>query len=230
MKLSIGLVAAVAAKWNGVYTGPSQSNGLMRSGGPLLAEQNSLTCGMQLSGDSMVNSTCTITSGNLNNIKAIYAGNGAFITSETTFTGFEGLSWNADLIVFFKQDCDEWGCDNSTCWDASLDCVDNGVVSEGVYFMETVSSANAGIINLQIAGVSPDDTIAITLNDDFGVPVGLTNITSHGGTVSTEESNGSFAITAGENFGKLLQVTVNTDAVVNLWKSTVSAEKDIEEA
>ena len=59
-------------------------------------------------------------------------------------TGFEGISGNADLIVFFKQDCDEWGCDNSTCWDDSLDCVDNGVVSEGVYFMETVSSANAG--------------------------------------------------------------------------------------
>ena len=227
MKLCVGLVAAVTAKWNGVYTGPSQSNGLMRSGGPLLAAENSLTCGMQLSGDSMVNSTCTITG---ENIKAIYAGNGAFITSETTMTGFEGISGNADLIVFFKQDCDEWGCDNSTCWNAELDCVDNGVVSEGVYFMETVSSANAGIINLQIAGVSPDDTIAITLNDDYGVPVGLTNITSHGGTVSTEESNGSFSITAGENFGQLLQVTVNTAAVVNLWKSEVSAEKDIEES
>ena len=232
MKLSVGLVAAVTAKWNGVYTGPSQSNGLMRSSGPLLAAENSLTCGMQLIGDSMVNSTCSITG---SNIKAIYAGNGAFITGATgdtdaTMTGFEGISGNADLIVFFKQDCDEWGCDNSTCWDASLDCVDNGVVSEGVYFMETVSSANAGIINLQIAGVSPDDTIAITLNDDYGVPVGLTNITSHGGDVSTTESNGSFSITAGENFGQLLQVTVNTDAVVNLWKSTVSAEKDIEEA
>ena len=61
--------------------------------------------------------------------------------------------------------------------------------------METVSSANAGIINIQITGVSPDDTIAITLNDDYDVPVGITDITSHGGTVSTEESSGSFFIT-----------------------------------
>ena len=37
--------------------------------------------------------------------------------------------------------------------------------------METVSSANAGIINLQIAGVSPDYTIAITLNDDYALMV-----------------------------------------------------------
>ena len=224
MKFQLGLVACVAAaKWNGQYT--RQSEGLtMRMGQPLRPESNLLTCGMQLSGDSMVNSTCTIVG---DNIKAIYAGNGAFITGEQTMTGFEGISGDADLIVFFKQLCDAWGCDNSTCWDASLDCVDNGVASTGVYFMETVSAANAGMINLQIAGVNPGETIAITLNDDFGVPVGLTNITSHGGKVSTEESSGSFSVTAGKNFGQLLQVTVNTEAVVNLWKSEVSAEKEI---
>ena len=193
-------------------------------GGPLKAEANALTCGMQLSGGSMVNSTCNI---NGDHIKAIYAGNGAFITGEKSMTGYEGISGNADLIVFFEQYCDEWGCNNSTCWGASLDCVDDGIATAGVYFMETVSAAQAGVINLQIAGVNKGDSIAITLNDDFGVPVGLTNITSHGGIVSSEEGPfGSFSITAGQNFGTLLQVSVNTEAVVNLWKSVVAKEED----
>ena len=88
--------------------------------------------------------------------------------------------------------------------------------------METVNAANAGMVNLQIAGVSAGDSVAITLNDDAGNLVGLTNITSPGGVVSSDEANGSFSVTAGENFGDLLQVSVNADAVVNLFQSTVS--------
>merc|ERR1711920_329513 len=91
---------------------------------------------MQLSGDSMVNSTCTITGAN---IKSVFAGNGAFITGEYSVTGFDGISGNVDAVVFFHQECSNGECENSTCWDAVLDCVDNGAASAGVYFMETVN-------------------------------------------------------------------------------------------
>jgi hypothetical protein len=200
MKLNLALVAAVAANWNG--------------------QSEDSTCGMQLSGGSLVNSTCTVSG---SSIKSMYAGNGAFITGANTLTGFDGISGDADVVVFFSQSCDETGCDNSTCWDAEINCVDNGAATPGVFFMETVNAAHAGIVNLQIAGVNALDAVAITLNDDSGNPVGLTNITSSGGSVDAEEANGSFVVTAGENFGDLLQVSVNADAVINLFLSTVSA-------
>jgi hypothetical protein len=199
MKLNLALVAAVAAEWNG--------------------QSADSTCGMQLSGASMVNSTCTVSG---TSIKAIYAGNGAFISGQNTLTGFDGVSGDADVVVFFDQDCSTGECDNSTCWDAALSCVDNGAAASGVMFMETVNAAQAGIINLQIANVNGGDTVTITLNDDAGNSVALTNITSAGGVASAEEAAlGSFSVTAGENFGDLLQVSVNAAGVVNLFQSEV---------
>merc|ERR1711937_197144 len=176
MKLIGTLAAVAAAQWNG--------------------QSDDSTCGMQLSGASMVNSTCTVSG---SSIKSMYAGNGAFITGDNTMTGFEGMSGDADVVVFFDQDCSTGECDNSTCWDATLDCVYNGVATDGVFFMETVNAANSGMVNLQIAGVSAGDA------------------------VSSDEANGSFSVTAGENFGDLLQVSVNADAVIDLFSSTVSA-------
>jgi hypothetical protein len=199
MKLNLALVAAVAAEWNG--------------------QSADSTCGMQLSGASMVNSTCTVSG---TSIKAIYAGNGAFISGANTLTGFDGVSGDADVVVFFDQDCSTGECDNSTCWDAALSCVDNGAAASGVMFMETVNAAQAGIINLQIANVNGGETVTITLNDDAGNSVALTNITSAGGVASAEEAAlGSFSVTAGENFGDLLQVSVNAAGVVNLFQSEV---------
>jgi hypothetical protein len=199
MKLNLALVAAVAAEWNG--------------------QSADSTCGMQLSGASMVNSTCTVSG---TSIKAIYAGNGAFISGQNTLTGFDGVSGDADVVVFFDQDCSTGECDNSTCWDADLSCVDNGAAASGVMFMETVNAAQAGIINLQIANVNRGETVTITLNDDAGNSVALTNITSAGGVASQEEAaSGSFSVTAGENFGDLLQVSVNAAGVVNLFQSEV---------
>jgi len=200
MKLIGTLAAVAAAQWNG--------------------QSDDSTCGMQLSGASMVNSTCTVSG---SSIKSMYAGNGAFITGDNTMTGFEGMSGDADVVVFFDQDCSTGECDNSTCWDATLDCVYNGVATDGVFFMETVNAANSGMVNLQIAGVSAGDVVAISLTDNKGNAVGLTNITSAGGAVSSDEANGSFSVTAGENFGDLLQVSVNADAVIDLFSSTVSA-------
>ena len=205
MKLNLALVAAAAAQWNG--------------------QSEDAPCGMQVvSGDSLVNSTCTITG---QHIKAIYAGNGAFIKGEGQLTGFDGISGNADAIVLFEQSCVDGDCDNSTCWDASISCTDNGEASDQVMFMETVNSAgqNGGVINLQIANVNANDAVSITLNDGSGNGVELANITSAGGVVSAESSNsGTFSVVAGDNFGDLLQVSVNVvDGVVDLFKSVVSA-------
>jgi len=205
MKLNLALVAAAAAQWNG--------------------QSEDAPCGMQVvSGDSLVNSTCTISGPH---IKTIYAGNGAFIDSNGALTGFDGISGDLDAIVLFDQSCDENGCDNSTCWDATYSCVDNGEASSEVMFMETVNNAgqNGGVINLQIANVGAGAAVSITLNDGNGNGVQLANITSAGGAVSAESSNdGSFAVVAGENFGDLLQVSVNVvDGLVNLFQSTVTA-------
>jgi len=202
MKLNLALVAAVAAEWNG--------------------QSESDTCGMQLSGGSMVNSTCTVSG---SNIKSMYAGNGAFIDSNGALTGFDGISGDADVVVFFDQTCDADGnCDNSTCWDASISCTNNGEATAGYMFMETVNSAGqVGLLNLQIANVDNGDTVTISLVDADGNGVGLANITASGGIASaTESATGSFSVTAGDNFGDLLQVSVNTDANVDLFKSTVA--------
>merc|ERR1711970_746157 len=137
---------------------------------------------MQLSGDSMVNSTCTITG---SNIKSIFAGNGAFITGANTVTGFDGISGDVDAVVFFEQSCVDGDCDNSTCWDAAVSCVDNGAASAGVFFMETVNDnrqAKGANYNLQIAGVSNGDVLSIDLN-----AFACQNISAPFGSVSADE-------------------------------------------
>jgi len=201
MKLSLALVAAAAANWNG--------------------NNENEPCGMQISGDSLVNSTCTISG---SSIKAMYAGNGAFIASANQLTGFDGISGDVDLVVFFDQECDDNGCNNATCWDASVSCVDNGEASQGAMFMETVNNAgqNGGVINLQIANAGSG--VAIQLNDGNGNGVQLVNITSSGGTVSaTESASGAFSVAANDNYGDLLQVSVNVvDGLVDLFQSTVA--------
>merc|ERR1711981_1090186 len=86
---------------------------------------------MQIAGDSMINSTCTVSGSSLG---SVFAGNGAFITGANTFTGFDGISGNADVVVFFEQDCSSGECDNSTCWDAAVSCTANGQKTDGVFF------------------------------------------------------------------------------------------------
>merc|ERR1719259_1032409 len=88
------------------------------------------------------------------------------VTGANTFTGFDGASGDVDMVVFFEQDCSSGECDNSTCWDAVVNCVDNGAASAGIFFMETVNDhrgAKGGNVNLQLAGVSAGDTLQIDL-------------------------------------------------------------------
>jgi len=198
MKL-FALISVAAANWNGV------------------SEDNS--CGMQIAGASMVNSTCTVSG---NSIGAVFAGNGAFITSANTFTGFDGISGNADVVVFFEQTCVDGNCDNSTCWDAAVSCVDNGAASAGVYFMESVNDNRgaSGNYNLQIAGVSAGDTLSVDLNGWNAV-----NVTAPFGTVSSDGN--AFTVQVDDaSFGDLFQISVtdagNNAAPLNLWSASVS--------
>jgi len=202
MKL-FALISVAAANWNGV----SDDN----------------TCGMQIAGASMVNSTCTVSG---SSISAVFAGNGAFITSTDTFTGFDGISGNADVVVFFDQDCSSGECDNSTCWDAAVNCVDNGSAANGVFFMETVNDhrgAKGGSYNLQIAGVKNGDYLTFNLNEWYAV-----NITAPFGRVTVDGDGDIFSIQVDSeaSFGDLFQVSVtdggNTDPL-NLWEASVVA-------
>jgi len=167
----------------------------------------------------MINSTCTISG---NSIKAVFAGNGAFITGPNTFTGFDGISGDVDAVVFFEQSCVDGVCDNSTCWDFAVSCVDNGAASAGVFFMESVNDnrgAAGGNYNLQVAGVSQGDTLSFDLNGWNAV-----NITAPFGVVSGSGSSFSVQVND-EPFGDLFQVSVTDDnnaEALNLWASTVS--------
>jgi hypothetical protein len=212
MKL-FALISVAAANWNGQ------------------SEDNS--CGMQISGDSMVNATCTVSG---SSIGSVFAGNGAFITGANTFTGFDGISGNADVVVFFEQDCSSGTCDNSTCWDAAVSCVDNGAASAGVFFMESVNDnrmAKGYNVNLQIAGVSAGDTLSFQLNSDNG-GWACQNITAPFGQVAATPAgdnwysdDGAFTVTVGDGpFGDLFQVSVTQQpgetGNLNLWASSVS--------
>ena len=203
MKL-FALSSFVAAKWNGV--------------------SNENTCGMHLLGPSMINSTCSISG---SNIRYVYAGNAAFIKDSNTFVGFDGLSGTADVIVFFDQTCDDDFCDNSTCWNAELNCIDHDKPQTGVFFMDTANDHRAkvgGEINLQISGIKQGDSISFNLVDHANNPWNAANISAEFGVVSG--SGSSFVIqVANEPFGDFFQVSVaddNNPAHLDLWQSTVN--------
>jgi len=194
------------------------------------------TCGMQISGDSMVNSTCTLTG---SNITYAFAGNGAFITGPDTVTGYDDISGHVDMVVFFSQNCQSGKCDNSTCWDAAVHCVDNGQAVDGTFFMETVRGAKNGNVNLQISGVSTGSTLKIqlkssNLKDENNEGFACQNITADYGEVNAIEDawgnmysdDGKFSVKVGnEDFGDLFQISIvqqpGEEDALNLWKSSV---------
>merc|ERR1712093_379779 len=216
MKL-FALIAAVSAEWNGVST--------------------SNTCGMQIAGDNFVNKTCTVSGSSLS---YVFAGNGAFITGANTFTGYDGVSGAVDVVVFFDQAEDaNGGMDNSTCWDAEVNCVDDGAATAGVFFMESVNDhrgAKGGNYNLQISGVSSGDTITIQLTGADGNGWGAQNISAPFGTVAATadawgnqfSDSGAFSVSVDQHdpFGDLFQISVTQQpgntAALDLWASSVS--------
>ena len=213
MKLFATLAALASANWNGV------------------SEDNS--CGMQISGESMINSTCYLSG---SSISHVFAGNGAFILNlpgnDYAFTGYDGTSGDVDVVVFFEQDCSSGECDNSTCWDAAVNCEAYGGAWGGVRFMETVNDhrgAKGGNVNLQISGVSAGDTLAIDLNgfacQNISAPFGVVTATEDAwGNMYSDD--GVFSVTADGDFGDLFQISITQQpgqtASLNLWESSVS--------
>jgi len=188
------------------------------------------TCGQIVQGPTTVNQTCTITG---NDISYIFAGNGAFITGPNSFTGFEGISGDAELVVFFEQELNDDGeLDNSTCWDVEVNCVDNGgsFIGGDPLFMETVNDyrmAKGSNYNLQIANVQSGDTLSIQLNDASGNAFNVQNISAPFGVVSAV-NNGAFSVTVNQEvFGDLFQISVTdtgaNPGVLSLWSSTITA-------
>jgi len=239
MKLAVASLAATAHAgwWNGHWV-------TYDMGGPGAFERSGVVEGVQrapkFAGDAcgmdfqqeiesnMVNSTCTIAG---SHIRAIYAGNGAFITGNDgegsfSMTGYDGISGRASVVVFFDQLCDEWGCNNATCFDAALECVDDGIATDGVFFMETVNYSRTGNINLQISGLKAGDQFSVALNDDKGNGVEVRNISAPFGiSTKSEDGFGTFAMTVNEDFkSDLFQVSVVSDQVIDLWRSTIAAD------
>ena len=194
------------------------------------------TCGMVISGDNFVNKTCTVTGSSM---EYIFAGNGAFINGDNTFTGYDGTSSDVNVVVFFSQSADADGnLDNSTCWDASVSCADSGADYSGPFFMENVNdhrNAKNGNYNIQIANVNNGDVLTLQLSDNDGLAWSSQNITADFGTVSAEEDqwgnqysdDGSFTVTVGDAvFGQLFQISVvqqpGNTGVLSMWSSTVS--------
>merc|ERR1712159_272661 len=182
-------------------------------------------CGMQISGNSMINSTCTISG---DHISKVYAGGAAFIAGgrngETfgTITGFD-YSGELDAVVFFEQYQNGDGSwDNSTCWSAEVNCRGNpgDVGLPGKYLMATVNNNELGPYNLQIAGVNEGDVISL----NFG-PVGFEagNVTVVGGVASGFGDTWSIAVDD-QPFGELLQVTVTQSGgpQLDLWSTTIA--------
>jgi len=213
-------------------------------GNPWIGNSPEFPCGNQIGGfdadhnprgENFVNKTCTISGPN---IKYKFAGGGAFIIDENSFTGYDGDNNWMDLVFFYNQAFDENNKgDNSTCWTASVSCQDTGMVS-GVYFMETVNSqlmAKENRFNLQISGVSAGDIISIALNSDDN-PFAVANITAPFGTVGATQDawgndysdDGTFTVAVDGHFpfGQFFQIGIQQQAgetgVLNLWKSSVS--------
>jgi hypothetical protein len=193
------------------------------------------TCGMVISGDNFVNKTCTVTGSSM---EYIFAGNGAFINGDNTFTGYDGTSSDVNVVVFFSQSADADGnLDNST-WDASVSCADSGADYSGPFFMENVNdhrNAKNGNYNIQIANVNNGDVLSIQLMNNDGGEYGAQNITADFGTVGATadawgnqySDDGTFTVTVGDAvFGQLFQISVvqqpGNTGVLSMWSSTVS--------
>jgi len=219
MKFS-ALLAAVAVAEDTQWDGVSVDN----------------SCGMTISGENFVNKTCTVSG---SDISYIFAGNGAFVNGANTFTGYDGTSSDVNVVVFFNQAEDADGnLDNSTCWDAAVNCVDSGADYGAPYFMENVNdhrNAKNGNYNIQIANVNNGDVLTIQLNNNDGDEFAVQNITADFGVVSATEDNwgnqysddGSFTVTVGDAvFGQLFQISVvqqpGNTGVLSMWSSSIS--------
>lgn len=194
--LSAFLAAALAeeTQWNGYIRVDPRENGL---------ETREITyCGKAISTEyDMRNSTCKITYDY--QTYSVYAGNGAFITSDGDLTGFDQTSGNVQLVVEYNHNDGFDGAypadivspdlenfwqypqrDNSSCWgNIYVDCTPNanGYGSYETMFMETINAdKGADNYNFQISNYgSAGSQLTVMIKDRYGngVPLSQVNTT-----------------------------------------------------
>merc|ERR1711953_460629 len=145
--------------------------------------------------------------------------NGGFVASNNAVTGL-AQSGDAALRFFFAQSCVNGTCDNTTCWDITIDCQanPNNVALPGLYIQENINDhrGDNDNWNLQVAGVNQGDVISF----DFGGSNDVYNLTTDFGAVSG--SGNTWAVSVQDApFGELLQLTVYANEVVDLFSTTV---------
>jgi|ERR1711953_20580 len=208
------LISAIVATATAAVVQTGQWNGV----------DNDNTCGatyewQDANGDvlSLVNATCSWQSNSA--ITYAYVDNGGFVASNNAVTGL-AQSGDAALRFFFAQSCVNGTCDNSTCWDITIDCQanPNNVALPGLYIQENINDhrGDNDNWNLQVAGVNQGDVISF----DFGGSNDVYNLTTDFGAVSG--SGNTWAVSVQDApFGELLQLTVYANEVVDLFSTTV---------
>jgi len=176
----------------------------------------------------------------------VFAGNGAFIVDQNSFTGFDRSSeGGVNFQVFFEQNADDDGVlSNITCWNFSIDCQPNagGDALPGIFFMENINDyrmAKNGNFEILIGGdFAEGDVYAIELVGSDGAGFGAQNMTSpHGIVKATTDNDGnqytdngkfSFEVTddTPQNLGISIVMQPGQTTVPSMWLSTIQKPAD----
>jgi len=200
------------------------------------------SCGLQydLAGESLINSTCTVTANGAN----LAFGNGAFVNGPASVTGFDGVSGSVSVIATWDTAFDEaWVAANSNattgeliitnttefnqedCFTTGLNkfievsCVDNGAPFGSAALMFTNNSPNAEN-NFAIANYGAEgDVLTVSLNvgcdvDSVSSPMGIVTPGS--------DIDCSFSIEVTDDAPQLLYFQATTTEVVDFFVATVA--------
>jgi len=200
------------------------------------------SCGLQydLAGESLINSTCTVTANGAN----LAFGNGAFVNGPASVTGFDGVSGSVSVIATWDTAFDEaWVAANSNattgeliitnttefnhedCFTTGLNkfievsCTDNGAPHLGPWLMFTNNSPNAEN-NFAIVNYGEEGTaLSVTL----GVGCDVDSVSSPMGIITPgSDSDCSFSIEVTDDAPQLLYFQATTTEVVDFFAATVA--------
>ena len=200
------------------------------------------SCGLQydLAGESLINSTCTVTKNGAN----LSFGNGAFALGSNAVTGFDGVSGSVSVIATWDTAFDEaWVAANSNattgeliitnttefnqedCFTTGLNkfievsCTDNGAPHLGPWLMFTNNSPNAEN-NFAIVNYGEEGT---ALSVSLGVGCDVDSVSSPMGIVTPgSDIDCSFSIEITDDAPQLLYFQATTTEVVDFFVATVA--------
>lgn len=199
------------------------------------------SCGLQYAkADSMVNSTCSVTSTNGANLMF---GNGAFVNQNGDVTGLDGISGSVSVIASWDTsvDGDAWIAANTIngtlevsnmtefnqedCFTTGLNrevdvnCIDNGEAATEPMIMMTNNAKDAKN-NFAIGNYGNNgDVLTVQMN----VPCDATDVESPQGNITPAlDSDCSFSITVTDDAADLLYFTATTGEVVNFFAVSVT--------